>query len=103
MHSHTQAPEFLHAHVQSVLHAAEKQLKMKSGFLLIISANQKIKGDSKGVNNRHMWLDSITNSGEGCNRANFILYGFLYEMYGKIWIKRNYHVRYLNETVSKYF
>ena len=32
-----------------------------------ISANQMIKGDSKGVDNRHVWFGYITKSGEGCN------------------------------------
>ena len=26
-----------------------------------------IIGDSKGVNNRHVWFGSITSSGKGCN------------------------------------
>ena len=32
-----------------------------------MSANQMISGDSKGVNNRHVWFCSITSSGKGCN------------------------------------
>ena len=32
-----------------------------------ISANQMISGDSKGVNNRHVWFGSIISSGKGCN------------------------------------
>ena len=31
-----------------------------------ILANQMISGDSKGVNNRHVWFSSITSSGKGC-------------------------------------
>ena len=48
----------------------EKQLKIKCGFFLNrvnISANQMIIGNSKGVNNRHVWFGSITSSGKGCN------------------------------------
>ena len=49
----------------------EKQLKIRSGFFLNrvnISANQMIIGNSKGVNNRHVWFGSITISGKGYNR-----------------------------------
>ena len=47
----------------------EKQLKITSGFFLRvnISTNQMIIGNSKGVNNRHLWFSSITSLGKGCN------------------------------------
>ena len=48
----------------------EKQLKIKSGFFLNgvnISASQMIIGNSKGVNNRHVWFGSIASSGKVCN------------------------------------
>ena len=56
-------------HVQVELDP-EKQLKIKNGFFLKkvnISANQMKSGDSKGVNNRHIWFGSITSLGKGCN------------------------------------
>ena len=46
-----------------------KQLKIESGFFLNrvnISANQMIIGNSKGVNNRHVWFGSITSLGKSC-------------------------------------
>ena len=33
-----------------------------------ISANQMINGDSKGVNNRHVWFGANTSPGRGCNK-----------------------------------
>ena len=61
------------------------QLKVKSGFFLKrvnISANQMIDGDSRGVNNRHIWFGSITSLGRCCNgHCNFM--AFPQEMYSE--------------------
>ena len=57
---------------------------MESGFFLKridISANQMISGDSKVVNNKHVWFDYAKSSGKGCNGC----YTFIaspQEMYG---------------------
>ena len=49
-----------------------KQQKIKNGFFLKtdnFSGVQMTSGDSKGDSNRHVWFESNTSSGKGCNTA----------------------------------
>ena len=57
-----------------------------------------IKGDNKGVGNRHMWFSSIIGSGEHCNRHYTSMVSHRKCMV-KFYIDRKYYVRHLNKNI----
>ena len=63
-----------------------------------------ISGDSKGVNNMHIWFGYITSLGKGCRMDTVLLWPPHRKCcMMKILIGRKYYVRYLNEKILKYF
>ena len=57
-----------------------------------------IIGNSKGVNNRHVWFGSITSSGKGCNgHCTYMASNRKYIL--EILIGRKYYVKHLNNEI----
>ena len=61
-----------------------------------------INGDSKGVNNRHVWFGSITIR-ENTEMNTVFLWLPHRKCMVKILIDHKYYVRHLNEKILKYF
>ena len=57
-----------------------------------------ISGDSKGVNNNHVWFGSIKKSGKGCNGCCTLMASHM-KCLVKILIGHKYCVRHLNKKI----
>ena len=64
------SPLYLYYELLMVCTSWAESGKMANKFFLMrnnILTIYMISDDSKGINNMHLWFDSITSSGKGCN------------------------------------